>query len=206
MLVPGSAAGAEITISRSKFLGSALLFDEPASLREILSSTRIKHPGCSHVVHAFLVGPDGARYGMSDDGEPHGTAGRPVYEILRGSGISNVLVLIVRYFGGIKLGTGGLVRAYGSVTRLLLDRLEVVPFVERRYFRLCVPYSLNDHVVRIILSLDGRVESTEYATEVTINASIPESERAGFDSAISDVSKGSICPDYSPDLSALSGT
>ena len=104
--IPDGFSQAECIIKHSRFIGLAGAYGGD-DLKKIISSTRKQYQSCSHVVHAFLSGPEGAVFGKSDDGEPRGTAGRPVLEVLRGSGITDVLVQVVRHFGGTLLGTGG---------------------------------------------------------------------------------------------------
>ncbi|HSG29611.1 MAG TPA: YigZ family protein, partial [Candidatus Krumholzibacterium sp.] len=129
--IPEGRFECEMTVRNSKFIGLGVPVSDPEEAREIIRDTRETHPGCSHVVYAFITG--GARTevsGMSDDGEPKGTAGRPVMEILKGSGIVDVLLMVVRYFGGTKLGTGGLVKAYGDCAREVVEGLPVRPLIE----------------------------------------------------------------------------
>ena len=124
------ACPAEIVIRNSRFLAELLPVDSAEAAREILRQQKLRHSGSSHLVHAFIVGPGANIMGCSDDGEPPGTAGRPSLEVLKGSGITDLLLTTARWFGGTKLGTGGLVKAYtmaaqeviaGAVTRELVS-------------------------------------------------------------------------------------
>ncbi len=129
-----------------------------------------------HVVHAAVVGPKGDLYSFSDDKEPRNTAGRPAFEVLKGSGISNILVLIIRYFGGILLGTGGLVKAYGQSVRELLPLLETEELIEKTAFRVTVPYNLYELLKLQLVSLEAEIESEEFTTDVTITATLPATD------------------------------
>jgi uncharacterized YigZ family protein len=122
-----STVSAEIDIRKSRFIALAIpVADRAAAMRE-LDALRALHPGATHVCWALLAGGES---GMSDDGEPSGTAGRPILEVLRHHEVDGVLAAVVRYYGGIKLGAGGLVRAYTdaiATTMQLAQRIERVP-------------------------------------------------------------------------------
>ena len=107
---------------RSRFLAELLPASSSEEAREGVAAQRRKYPDASHVVHAMVVGEKGEVMGCSDDGEPAGTAGRPVLEILKGSRVTQVLLTVTRWFGGIKLGTPGLIAAYREASRLALEQ------------------------------------------------------------------------------------
>lgn len=122
-----AAVTAEIDIRKSRFIGLAIPVADPAAAMVELDVLRSAHPGATHVCWALLAGGES---GMSDDGEPSGTAGRPILEVLRHHEVDGVLAAVVRYYGGIKLGAGGLVRAYTdaiATTMQLAERIERVP-------------------------------------------------------------------------------
>lgn len=125
---------AELEIQRSRFIALAARADSEGTAREVIEAERRKYPDARHHCSAFTFLPEGWESGAmpvtrsSDDGEPSGTAGRPMLDVLVGSGLSNACVVVTRYFGGIKLGTGGLVRAYSGAVSAVLDgapRLQV---------------------------------------------------------------------------------
>ena len=130
-LVPLESRTLELFVKRSRFIAKAEKVSSPEEVKPLVRRRREEHPGCSHVVWAFVTGPPKSRtMGLSDDGEPKGTAGRPVLEVLKGSGITDTLVTVVRFFGGTKLGTGGLVRAYSDAARGVLENIpteELIP-------------------------------------------------------------------------------
>ena len=122
-----AAVTAEIDIRKSRFIGLAIPVADRAAAMVELDGLRSAHPGATHVCWALLAGGES---GMSDDGEPSGTAGRPILEVLRHHEVDGVLAAVVRYYGGIKLGAGGLVRAYTdaiATTMQLAERIERVP-------------------------------------------------------------------------------
>ncbi|WP_051223099.1 IMPACT family protein [Agrococcus lahaulensis] len=123
MLQPTIARGAsaEIEISRSRFLATAHRIASLDELASLVRDTRRAHPDARHVCSAAIVGPHGESSRSNDDGEPAGTAGSPILSAIAGRGLTDVAVLVVRWFGGVKLGTGGLVRAYGGIAADALD-------------------------------------------------------------------------------------
>ena len=112
-------------------LGLIIIFKAISSK---VKQIRDEHPNATHVVHAAVIGPKGDLYSMSDDREPKNTAGRPALEVLKGSGVTNILVCIVRYFGGTLLGTGGLVKAYGDSTKEVLGVIKTEPLIAKVSF------------------------------------------------------------------------
>lgn len=123
-------ASAETEISRSRFVATAHRIDGLDELAELVRAARRAHPDARHVCSAAVAGPHGEASRSNDDGEPAGTAGAPILSAIAHRGLTDVAVLVVRWFGGVKLGTGGLVRAYGGIASAVLDAagtLERVP-------------------------------------------------------------------------------
>lgn len=195
MNVPTGSATHEIVERGSRFIALAEPVETRADAESAIRARRQQHPDATHVVYAFAVGLErSVQHGMSDDGEPKGTAGRPVLEILRGSGITNCLVSIVRYFGGTKLGTGGLVRAYGTVARMCIARLPVEAYVSRETMRMSVAYRHTGAVERAMHNHDARVLSSDYAETVTITIEIPSREVDQFVADVVDRTAGETTP------------
>ena len=127
LLIPARINQTEFTEKKSRFISRACHVQDSEEARAIVKEIKQEFPDARHVVWAFICGKDRSVFGYSDDGEPHGTAGRPLFEVLKGSPFTDTLVTVTRYFGGIKLGTGGLVSAY---TRAGQDVLAGLPFNE----------------------------------------------------------------------------
>ena len=128
-------------INKSKFIGYAYNVDSFDKVEEILSSLRTLHEKATHVCYACVISsPQTER--CSDDGEPDGTAGRPILDVLKKNNITNVLVVVVRYFGGIKLGAGGLVRAYSTSAKMTIDQCEKVEY--ENYYEYTISTGLNN--------------------------------------------------------------
>lgn len=196
MRVPSGAATAELVVKRSRFLSSAHRFDDPALIKETLCNIRGDHPGCNHVVYAFVTGTGGSLFGMSDDGEPKGTAGRPVLEVLKGSGLTNVIVTVVRYFGGTKLGTGGLVRAYAESARAVLVKLDTEELEEKLCFSAAMPYSCYEACRRLVESLAGTITKEDFGTTVSIFGELPAFRGEELEVGFADLSGGRVVPDF----------
>ena len=113
---------AEFTVKNSRFIAEVAFVDTPEGAKEIWRVCKAQYDNGNHIVYAFITGPQGNIMGCSNDGEPAGTAGRPTLAVLKGSGLTNVIVTAARWFGGTKLGTGGLVRAYSDCARLALEK------------------------------------------------------------------------------------
>jgi uncharacterized YigZ family protein len=171
MLVPVGESSTQIDIKKSRFLSFAQRIDSIEEVKTHISAMRNLHPQANHVVHAAIVGKDASQFSFSDDREPKNTAGRPMLEVLKGSGISNILVMVVRYFGGTKLGTGGLVRAYSDATKAVLEEVKTEELVEKVDLTIIVDYDIYEQIKNLIDQYN--CESSEnFDTSVTIKASV----------------------------------
>ena len=134
----------EFTVKGSRFLSELFPCETQADARNLIKSQKTKYADSTHVVHAFVIGLGGEILGMSDDGEPSGTAGRPALDVLKGYGCTNVLLTITRWFGGTLLGTGGLVKAYGDGAKQVLavatEAELFVPYIEKKDFSFTCDY------------------------------------------------------------------
>ena len=178
---------AELIVKKSRFIAIARTCSDPADVKRIVDQTRAQYPDATHVVHAAVMG---SQFSYSDDHEPKNTAGRPALEVLKGSGITNIIVLIIRYFGGTLLGTGGLVKAYGDSTKMVLDGIATEELVEKARFSLTIGYEMYESVKRILGALKADSVTEEFATEISISGQIPISEKERLVSRISDLSNG----------------
>jgi len=162
-------------VKKSKFITSARHCNSLQQAKLLVKQTWDIHPDASHVVHAAVVGKSGDLFSFSDDKEPKNTAGRPALEILKGSFITDICVLVVRYFGGTLLGTGGLVQAYGDSVKGVLALCETEEMVEKSSFRIVLPYNLYEPVKKELLDAGSVIETEAFTTEVVINGSVASS-------------------------------
>jgi len=189
MRIPVDSHTAEIEIKKSRFIALAEPLSDVSSIKERISHTRSIHPDANHVVHAAVVGVQGNQFSMSDDHEPKNTAGRPMLEILKGSGITNILVMVVRYFGGTLLGTGGLVKAYGDATKAVLDTLKTEELIEKTTLKIIIGYDLYEQVRNLLAEYQG-ASCEDFATEVTIICTLPVVHVESVTSLITNLSSG----------------
>ena len=128
----------EEVIKGSRFLSELIICESQSMARDLVKAQKTKYADATHVVHAFVVGKGAEVLGMSDDGEPSGTAGRPVLDVLKGRGCTNTLLTVTRWFGGTLLGTGGLVKAYSGGAKQVIQRADDLklfePLIEKKDF------------------------------------------------------------------------
>ncbi len=190
MRIPLAENQVEIEVKRSRFVAIAEPLDGIENIKARIAGTRASHPQANHVVHAAVLGPDGTQFSQSDDHEPKNTAGRPVLEVLKGSGITNVLVMVVRYFGGTLLGTGGLVKAYGDAAKAVIDTLETEELIEKSYLTIKIGYEIYEQVRNLLVAKDSR-STEDFATGITIGATVPTIHVQEIVDRITDLSSGS---------------
>lgn len=191
--IPTGEHRTETEVLRSRFIATISPAPTVDDAKAFLARIRAEMPNASHHVYAFRVGYGASvTEGMSDDGEPSGTAGPPVLAVLRGSDIGDIVIVVTRYFGGTKLGTGGLVRAYGDAARTALSGLETTLKIEKRLLGIELPYSLYEQARRLILQHHGVIEDTDFAAEVMILARFPLSDVPAFTTDLSELSAGQV--------------
>lgn len=170
--MPGSyktvkhAASDEFIVNKSRFIGHAAPCETEEAALAFLRSVREKYKDASHNCYAYVIGENAGIMRYSDDGEPGGTAGLPMMEVLKQRGVVNCCVVVTRYFGGILLGAGGLVRAYTKGCAIALDAAEVSVMEMSRRCLIDVPYPLWDRVRHGLSSLPQITESTEFGASV----------------------------------------
>ena len=149
-------------------------------VESIVSATRKRYHDATHHCTAFRLGPTGATFRHNDDGEPAGTAGQPILRQVDAFGFTNVVVIVTRYYGGTKLGTGGLSRAYGDAAHAVLGLCAAVTYVIRRTVHVEFAYADLSKVMRLIETSGGRVEASEYADNVKLVVGVPRSSVPSF--------------------------
>lgn len=194
--IPAYEVSEELFVKNSRFIATLTPVFNVEDAKEFIAHIKNKYSDASHNVPAFIVGHgDSVITHCNDDGEPSGTAGRPALAVLQGSGIGDVAVVVTRYFGGTKLGKGGLVRAYGSAVKMVL---EITPRAERvpsYTVKMTVPYSWYERLNRLIEKSRGQVLDENFAADVTVTAQFAIENYPAFLSGISDTSHGSIEPE-----------
>ena len=194
MLILRHSTRTELTIRKSRFLAEADPVASAEAARELWRERKRIYADCNHVVFAFICGPQGGMMGCSDDGEPSGTAGHPTLEVLKGSGITNVLLTVTRWFGGIKLGTGGLVRAYTESAQLALADAPIAELVLLTRFTLALSYLQYETVRRRFPEFAAEITGEEFAAEVTLSGMLPSANFAAFSETVRDLTNGAAAP------------
>ncbi|MCX6550053.1 MAG: YigZ family protein [Acidobacteria bacterium] len=190
--VPAATHRVEQEISRSRFITTASRVSTAEEAAAFVRSIAEEFSDATHNCWAYLVGPPGdtGRVGMSDDGEPHGTAGRPMLSALLHSGVGDIAVVVTRYYGGTKLGTGGLVRAYGGGVQQVLATLPVTERIEYVTMRVSTDYARITALQQLFPSFEAEIVGQTFEAEVTFDLRLPLS---GFDAlrqAILDATRG----------------
>jgi uncharacterized YigZ family protein len=189
--VPAERAHTEIVVINSRFIANAAPTPDVESAKAFIAEMRATMPDASHHCFAYLVGyGSSVTAGMSDDGEPSGTAGRPMLAVLRGADLGDVTVAVTRYFGGTLLGTGGLVRAYSDAVKAVL---EVLPRAERvELHTMLVTTSYSDYALarRALEAHGATIEAEDFATEVSIIAALPAEDYDRCAKDLAEISAG----------------
>ena len=188
--IPTGAGESEYVEKRSRFLGHVRPVESEDEARAFVAEMKKKYYDARHNCWCYLLKDGPERY--SDDGEPQGTAGIPMLEVFRREGVTNLVCVVTRYFGGVLLGAGGLFRAY---TKSAKDALDAAGrSVVRRWIRLELPcsYAALERYKQEIAAFDGAVEDLDYGAGVTIRALIPEEKSEAFRARIFDLSGGTV--------------
>jgi len=192
-LIPAREARVEIRVVNSRFIATAAPVFTVDEAKDFVARVRHEFADATHNVPAYIVGHGASVVAhCSDDGEPAGTAGRPALAVLRGSGLGDVAVVVTRYFGGTKLGTGGLVRAYGDAVRAVLDVLPRAAKVPTHTVSIVAPYSLFERLRLVVGAHGGKVLNEDFAAEVTVTAQLTVERFPAFASALQEMSSGTV--------------
>ncbi len=180
-------------VLNSRFIATLAPADTVAQARAFIARIRAAYPDATHHVPAYLVGNgNGVVAHASDDGEPAGSAGRPILAVLQGSGLGDVVLVVTRYFGGTKLGIGGLVRAYTQAAQAAVAAVPRARKVLSHTVMIGLPYNQLALVRRLIAQHGGAVLDEAFAAEVTLTARIPVAALAAFQQALRNLSAGRL--------------
>jgi uncharacterized YigZ family protein len=183
-------AAAEITESRSRFRCTLARVSDEQGARTVVEHVRKQHWDARHHCTAFVVGPDRAVEGASDAGEPAGTGGAPMLEVLRGRELSDVVAVVSRWFGGTLLGTGGLARAYAGATRAALEEAGTLERVLQDLCEVVVDIAAVGQLEHALRSRGARVLGVEYTSEASLQFAIPPLARAVAEEIVAELTAG----------------
>ncbi len=181
-------------IKRSRFITTVGHAPTLNDARDFIAGVRAEFADASHNCWAYVVGPPGstAQMGMSDDGEPHGTAGRPMLNVLLHADIGEVVAVVTRYFGGTLLGTGGLVKAYSGGVQLALTTLPTVERVPSAELTVVVDYSAVTPIQRILPGYEVQVLDQQFAADVTYRLQLPDAHVDAFAAHLVELTSGQV--------------
>jgi uncharacterized YigZ family protein len=183
------AVDSELLIKKSRFLGRVQSVADRKSAQAIVAELRLQHPGAAHVCWALLAGGQSAAV---DDGEPSGTAGRPMLEVLRHQDLEGVLATVVRYYGGVRLGAGGLVRAYTDCVAQALKSARRSPIVRLQHLACELPYDLEGMFRREIEAAGGVLAAVQHAALVQLRFAIADTQAAALLGKLNDAARGRV--------------
>ncbi|MBQ9370116.1 MAG: YigZ family protein, partial [Clostridia bacterium] len=181
---------AELSIKHSKFIAFCASVSDPDEADAFVRSIKKEYADATHAPYAYLLGERGDKSRASDDGEPSGTSGAPIFDAIKGEGLTDTVVVVVRYFGGIKLGTGGLTRAYGDSALAALRAAEREAYEKCTVFTVTCDYAAAAPIQNKAYGLGGLSLDTAYVNGVTLTVGIPVGREDAFISAVADVTSG----------------
>lgn len=191
-LIPSTSHRVEESIKRSRFIATAAHASDTDAAKAFVAEIMAEFPDATHNCWAFVAGPPGdtAHVGMSDDGEPHGTAGKPMLNTLLHAEVGEIAVVVTRYFGGTKLGTGGLVRAYSSMVKSVVEALPTKEMVEKVTVDATIAYQAVTLFKRMLPDFEIEVAGEAFAEEAMFTLTMPEEHLENFTERLAELTDG----------------
>lgn len=191
-LVPADTVVIEQELKKSRFIASAGRASNKAEAAAFIQAVRRTFPDASHNCWAYIAGEPNntVEIGMNDDGEPQGTAGKPMLNVLQHKNVGEVVVVVSRYFGGVKLGAGGLVRAYSGAVQAVMEELPLTKVVAVKLALLQYPYAHESTIRRLLENLKIEVVDTEYQEQVLMQIKVPEDQAGELEERATNQSHG----------------
>jgi uncharacterized YigZ family protein len=181
MLIIEQGGTAEQTVNKSKFFAWAAHCQTEQEVGSFLRAIATQHQNASHLAYAFRIKTSsGIVLRFSDAGEPSGTAGKPILQMLEGRDLINVCVGVVRYYGGVNLGKGGLARAYGGTAKLALDASKQRAYIEMQQLALTIEYNRLEELTKVVLQMNGEVMDKTFDEKVHVKINLPLAEKQAF--------------------------
>jgi len=169
----------EISVNKSKFIGLVLAASSLKDLKlKIEYLWKSEFSDASHIVYAirFKNQNEVIEPYFSDDGEPSGTAGKPLLTLLEGKSVINTAVIVIRYYGGINLGTGGLVKAYSEAAQAAIDQANLIQYVEYNNYKITIKYNMLDKFINLIYSINGEVLQRDFGEDILLKIRLPKGQ------------------------------
>lgn len=183
------ASHCDFIIKKSRFIGLVTPVNDREQAQKMVQSLWKQHPTATHICWALLAGGHSAAV---DDGEPSGTAGRPMLEVLRHHDLEGVLAVAVRYYGGVPLGAGGLARAYTDTVVQALAQAQKIPLRKKTMLKLKVDYALEGTIRRLCPQYEVQIIEVEHLSEVVFIVELPQDQREVFEDRLNEASQGKV--------------
>ncbi len=176
--IPAAPLETEHEVKKSRFIVRVQKVEDREQAMAFLEQARVDYPDATHHCWAYLIGDpvSASSAAMNDDGEPSGTAGKPILNVIQHKGIGDIMVIVIRYFGGVKLGAGGLVRAYSAATEQALSALAVEVMRPRQSFRLGMDFALEQPVRHWLEQHGGKLLETVYGASVEMDVEVDQAD------------------------------
>jgi uncharacterized YigZ family protein len=192
--IPAATFRCEIEVKHSHFIATIEPTDTPAAALSFISRIKQEFPDATHNCWAYLIGPPGStdRIGLSDDGEPHGVAGKPMLTTIQHGGIGDITVVVTRYFGGTKLGMGGMVKAYTLAVKTALEQQTVIEKINWIKLSIKIGYPLLVNVERLLPEFEAELIDKQFTEQICLNLKLPEENLTRLRTRLTDLSSGKI--------------
>ena len=192
--IPAKYLRCEIEVKRSRFIATIEATDTTEAALTFISRIKHEFSDASHNCWAYLIGPPGStdRIGLSDDGEPHGVAGKPMLTTIQHGGIGDITVVVTRYFGGTKLGKGGMVKAYTQAVKTALEQLETADKIDWVELSIKVDYQFLTNIERALPEFEAELLEKQFAEQICLKLKLPAEHLANLMTRLTDLSSGKI--------------
>ena len=192
--IPAELFRCEIEVKHSRFITTIVSTDTPKAALTFISDIKQEFPDATHNCWAYLIGPPGStdRIGLSDDGEPHGVAGKPMLTTIQHSGLGDITAVVTRYFGGTKLGKGGLVRAYTQAVKTAIEQLKVAEKIDWVELTIYFDYPFLDSIERLLPDYEVVLQEKQFAEKVSLLLKLPTENCDNLCTRLTDLTAGQI--------------
>ncbi len=192
--IPAETYRCEIEVKRSRFITTIEPTDSSEAALAFISQIKAEFPDASHNCWAYLIGQPGStdRIGLSDDGEPHGVAGKPMLTTIQHSDIGDITVVVSRYFGGTKLGKGGMVKAYTLAVKTALEQLSIVEKVDWKELTITADYQFLEQIERLLPDFEAQLIDKQFADKINLQLKLPAEHLENLRTCLTDLSSGQI--------------
>lgn len=192
--IPAELFRCEIEVKHSRFITTIVSTDTPEAALTFISDIKQEFPDATHNCWTYLIGPPGStdRIGLSDDGEPHGVAGKPMLTTIQHSGLGDITAVVTRYFGGTKLGKGGLVRAYTQAVKTAIEQLKVAEKIDWVELTIYFDYPFLDSIERLLPDYEVVLQEKQFAEKVSLLLKLPTENCDNLCTRLTDLTAGQI--------------